>query len=137
MEHVLLASQSSADRAVDPDHPASWLSEDMLLALLNIPQGGIIGVTSALLFSETQQLCAYWWRDEKGNGQHTKLIDPQALRAAIGAIPVDSGYLPEHVLRLGTSPKGQYWMLGHQSPRAYQLLIDRGEHDRVSIELRP
>ena len=106
---------------------------NMLLALLNIPQDGILGVTSALLFSESQQLCAYWWRDEKGH--HPKLVDPQVLRAAIGAIPVDSGYLPEHVLRLGTSPRGQYWMLVSQPSRAYQLLIERKEQEHVSLEL--
>lgn len=115
-----------------PD-PIHWLREDVLLALLNIPQNGILGVSSALLFTSDQ--VAYWWRDAERDQQHVKLVSPQALRAAIGGIPIDSGYLPERVLRLGISPKGLQWMLVYRLPHVYRLSIERKEQERISIEL--
>lgn len=136
MEQVRVTPSDVTEQAHDPLAPGEVLPEHLLLSLLSIPPQGMLGITSALLFAEQQQVCAYWWHDPKEGTQHVKLVDPQVLQAAIGSIPIDSGFLPEHVLRLGISRKGKAWMLMHQPPRASHLLIERDrDEERASIEL--
>lgn len=117
---------------------ASWLTDDFTLALLNLPPEGILGVDAALLLSRKRETSAYWWRDQQGQ-QHVRLIDPQALRAAVGNMPFDSGYLPAHTLRVGMTRTGKRWMAVFQPPRSYRLTLElAGSEQRVeqqTIEL--
>jgi Prokaryotic E2 family D len=53
----------------------------------------------------------------------TKTLTPGAIRTAFNAQPVDSGWLPENVIRYGSSPKGE-WMLGWYPPSVRQCYLD-------------
>lgn len=111
-----------------------WLTEDIAMALLNIPQDGIFGVNAALLFARDQHMCAYWWR-EQNRQQHVRLVSPQTVRAALNKIAIDSGYLPPHVVRLGITQEGANWMVVYVPPQAYQLTIERDNQSQHTIEI--
>lgn len=106
----------------------------MVLALLNIPQDGVFGVNAALLFAREQEMCAYWWREQNGRQQAT-FVSPQTVKAALGSIPIDSGYLPQGTLRVGITRQGANWMAVYIPRRAYQLTIERDDRSQHTIEL--
>ena len=103
---------------------SAWQDGHLLKALLNIPQGGMIGVTAAILFSEPQHLAAYWWRDPQSGEDFVNFVDEKRLRLAVDRLSWDSGYVPAGTLRLGLSPTGAQWALIYQSSRQYQLTFE-------------
>lgn len=113
---------------------ASWLTEDLVQALLNIPATGIFGVNAALLFSREQEMCAYWWRERTGE-HHSTFVSPPMVKAALSTIPLDSGYLPPNTLRIGMTHNGAYWMLVFLPPRAYRFPIEQDDKSQQTIEL--
>jgi Prokaryotic E2 family D len=111
-----------------------WLTEDLVQALLNIPADGLFGVNMALLFSREQELCAYWWRERTGT-HHATVVSPQAVKAALNAIPIDSGYLPSGTLRIGITPNGEPWMVVSLPPRSYHFTMERDDKSQHTIAL--
>lgn len=124
------------EQAVPSSPEPAWQDGHFLKALLNIPQGGMIGVTSALLFSGPQHLCAYWWRDPESGEDYANLVDEERLRLAIGRVSLDSGYVPAGTLRLGMSPKGAQWLLLSRPPKRYQLTLEFSASQVETLHLR-
>lgn len=85
--------------------------------LLQLPPGieatALIGITRDQFLVVARQ----------GGKVITKALAPGAIRAAFNAQPVDSGWLPENVIRYGSSPKGE-WMLGWYPPAVRRCFLD-------------
>ena len=79
------------------------------------------GAEAALFFYEGQYLF-----EHGGDGSvKSKLVSPAAVRQAFSNEPVDSGWLPEGVLRWGAGSRG-VWMVRFHKPAVRTLLFDNG-----------
>lgn len=99
-----------------------YITSDMVLGLLGIPETGLLRISAALLIAGNNELCAYWWRDSYTGRQHAELRDPVLVRAAFSQVTIDSGYLPPSVLRLGIS-NGMQWLAVTRPPTRTQLTL--------------
>ena len=108
-----------------------YITSDVVLGLLGIPETGLLRISAALLIAGNNELCAYWWRDQYSGQQRAELRDPVLVRAAFSQVTIDSGYLPQNVIRLGLSD-GVQWMAVYVPPAPYQLtLVYEGEQAQV------
>jgi hypothetical protein len=99
-----------------------YITSDVILGLLAIPEAGLLRISSALLFAGNNELCAYWWRDSYSGQQHAELRDPVLVKAAFNDAFLDSGYLPSGVIRLGIS-RNVRWLAVHVPPATYTLTL--------------
>jgi len=105
-----------------------YITSQMVLSLLGIPETGLLRISAALLIAGNNELCAYWWRDPYTGRQHAELRDPVLVRSAFSNVVVDSGYLPPNVVRLGIT-NGVQWLVVSVPPSFYQLtLLDDVQH---------
>lgn len=111
-----------------------FITSDVVLGLLGIPEEGLIRISSALLIAGNNELCAYWWRDRYSGQQAVELRDPVHVRAAFSNTVIDSGYLPANVIRLGVG-NGVKWMAVYVPPASYQLTLLDGEREQITIGL--
>jgi len=99
-----------------------YITSDVILALLAIPEAGLLRISSALLFAGNNELCAYWWRDRYTGQQQAELRDPVLVKAAFNDAFLDSGYLPSEVIRLGIS-RNVRWLAVYAPPASYTLTM--------------
>jgi hypothetical protein len=113
-----------------------FITSDVVLGLLGIPEEGLLRIESALLIAGNKELCAYWWRDPYTGKQTAQLLDPVQVCAAFSQTVIDSGYLPPHVIRLGIG-NGMQWMSIYFPPKTYQvtLLDEQNEPTPISLVL--
>ena len=109
-----------------------FITSDVVLGLLGIPEEGLIRISSALLIAGNNELCAYWWRDRYSGQQTVELRDPVHVRAAFSAPMIDTGYLPANVIRLGVG-NGVKWMAVYVPPTSYRLTLLDGEQITVGL----
>jgi len=113
-----------------------FITSEVVLGLLGIPETGLLRINAALLIAGNNELCAYWWRDQYSGQQRAELRDPVLVRAAFSNVAIDSGYLPANVIRLGIND-GVQWMAVYVPPASYRftLLDDRQEASVIGVGL--
>lgn len=99
-----------------------FITSDVILGLLAIPETGLLRISSALLIAGNNELCAYWWRDRYTGQQHAELRDPVLVKAAFNDAFLDSGYIPAGTIRLGIS-KSVKWLAVYVPPAPYTLTL--------------
>ena len=86
------------------------------------------GCQAALFFLDGQYLFTY-----DGDGAvHSKFVSPAAVRQAFAGEPVDSGWLPEGVIRWGSGSRGT-WMVRYHAPAVYRVIIEGERSFRVPM----
>jgi PRTRC genetic system protein B len=79
-------------------------------------------VKAALYFLEGQYL--FCWQEE---GQmSSKLVSPEAARLAFEQEPIDSGWMPENIIRAGVNLQGQ-WIVQFIPPHVYSIELDHAQ----------
>lgn len=111
-----------------------FISSDVVLGLLGIPEEGLLRISAALLIAGNNEVCAYWWRDKYTGKQAAELRDPVLVKAAFENATIDSGYLPTNVIRLGIGNGGQ-WMAIYVPPKLYQVTLLDEQNNPTVISL--
>jgi hypothetical protein len=87
---------------------------------------------AALLFLEGGLV---WYRYVRETGIQVKPVSPQALRAVVSKIPVDSGWLQPSIRRWGLSPAGEYALTLEPAHTRTLILQARGSATRQTIDV--
>ncbi len=111
-----------------------FITSDVVLGLLGIPEEGLLRISAALLIAGNNEVCAYWWRDQYTGKQTAELRDPVQVRAAFSNTVIDSGYLPPNVIRLGIG-NGVQWMSIYHPPKSYQVTMLDEPNEPRPIEI--
>jgi hypothetical protein len=111
-----------------------FITSDVILGLLGIPEQGLLRISAALLIAGNNEVCAYWWRDPYTGKQTAELRDPVQVRAAFSNTVIDSGYLPPNVIRLGVG-NGVQWMSVYLPPASYQVTLLDGQNEPNPISI--
>jgi len=91
----------------------------------------VAGAKAGLFFLQGQY--AFRWIQE--GAERTKLVSPASVRGAFSKEPIDSGWLPEGVLRCGNGSRG-VWMVKWYPPAIYRLTIDNdGKLKRIKAPM--
>lgn len=87
---------------------------------MQVAPRGLMSVQAELLFLEGQLV--YHWRDapEKGGGEHFKFVSPDQAARAFQQQAVDTGWLPQGLVRWGSSPAGS-WLVKFIPPQYHTL----------------
>lgn len=92
----------------------TFLTSDVMLDVLDIPNGGLLRISAALLFLGDDDLFAFYWRDAQSKRPHCKLVSADGVRACFQEMPsslsFDSGWLPQGTLRFGLDAGGTRWV---------------------------
>jgi PRTRC genetic system protein B len=91
------------------------------------------GAEAGLFWLEGQ----YVFRHLSEGKEITKFVSPAAVRAAFSKEPVDSGWLPENVLRCGNGSRGA-WMVKWVPPAIYSMTLAvgaAGESKTISVPM--
>ncbi|HAA30558.1 MAG TPA: hypothetical protein DCE56_26325 [Cyanobacteria bacterium UBA8553] len=84
-------------------------------------------VLCSLYILEGQYLLRYWENDQI----ITKFISSEAVRNAFSSLPVDSGFLPKGIVRIGSHKKGT-WIVKFIPPSINnQITIENSPHNQV------
>src|SRR5436309_10106330 len=81
-----------ADEAPELDGQAGieeFITSDVVLGLLGIPEEGLLRISAALLIAGKNEMCAYWWRDPYTGKQTAELRDPVLVKSAFSNATID------------------------------------------------
>jgi PRTRC genetic system protein B len=102
---------------MEPEH------QTLIQHLLGNASQKVFGeVKAALYFLEGQYL--FCWQEE---GQmRSKLVSPEAARIAFEQEPMDSHWMPEHIIRAGVNLRGE-WIVQFIPPQRYAIEFDHAQ----------
>jgi PRTRC genetic system protein B len=107
---------------MEPEH------QTLIQHLLGNASQKVLGeVKAALYFLEGQYL--FCWQE--AGQMSSKLVAPESARIAFAQEPIDSYWMPEHIVRSGVNLQGQ-WIVQFLPPRRYAIELD---HAQITIPL--